>query len=210
MAKQSVASVSLDEINETRSKYFSAPRRTTLPYDVSEERNKKFIESQKTYVQKLKDDEVENFFKPFDLIFFERLDDGKVIRAVCDNFTIFFSDFDTFVAYAQNNPSQSEKSQNDWSAFVNYCFEIETTPEKAIGDFVQTKLLGQRFHSYQKSYAQQKDKQRKTAFDALPKTMQKQFGMLDEKRAHEIESFTNKLKYDQYAGDPSTMAPDTY
>lgn len=203
MAERKISHVTLSEIQEELGKSNNTPSNSS---NFSIHTNSSQPQS---YVSKLKDDEIISFFKPFGYLKMDRQNestDGMIpmVGVYCKNFLITFSDYDIFVNF--NIPELPIETQEkfDFNSFVEYCEAIETTPEKALSDIIQIQLLGQRFHSYQKNYVQRKQKERKTAFENLPKPLQKYMQTVDEKREHEIDGMQNKLMYNSFSGDPKS------
>lgn len=161
----------------------------------------------KSYIHKLKDEEIIDFFTPLGLIDFVRIaldpktNDLNSIRVFCKNFSAFFCDYDILITM---NPELNDRDSNidfDIESFLKYCESIETAPEKVLADKIQLELLGQRFHSYEKNFTQRKQQERKDAFSALSKPMKKLFKSTDERREIEIESTSNKLKFGNYSNE---------
>lgn len=189
MAKKQISTVSLDEIQATRNEN-EIPKANEL--------NK----TNKTYLSRLKDTEIAEFFKPFDFISFNRGEEigfNNMAVVVCNNFSVVFTDYDIIVQFF--NPTLPNSSF-DLNAFLDYCESINTTPEKAMADLVQINLLGQRFHSYNKNFTKIKQDERKLAFNSLPKSLKPMLKTLDQKREHELDGISTKLSYGDFIGDP--------
>ena len=154
-------------------------------------------------LSKLKDQEIIDFFSSLGYLGHTRQKNAfgtnqDAIIVYCDDFEVAFTDYDIIVN-CNVQTSFNDKKSFDMKAFRNYCEAIDTTPEKALSDLIQIKFLGQRFHKFGRNYAKQKNKQRKEAFSALPKNMQKQFAVIDQKREHEIDGIENMLAFGTFS-----------
>ena len=197
MADKHISRVTLSEIQQE------------LGQDYKQASSPALVESpdNNSYIAKLKDEEVVKFFEPFGFISMDRniADKNKnsidAIYVLCDNFEAALTDYDIIVDIFENPES---KNIFDINAFLNYCDTIDVKPDKALADIIQVELLGQRFHSYAKRFADKKQKDRKQAFEALPKTMKKHLAIIDEKREAEIDSIKNKLTFGTFEGEQKT------
>lgn len=194
MANKQIQSVTLDEINAIRSE--------NLKLDNTQQSTEK---KSPDYLNKLTDKEIESFFKPFGFLALVRGKDfgeDNMLGIVCDDFDVAVSNFDVAVNF--HPTSNSKSSSFDIKSFIDYCDKIDTSPEKALSDIIQIELLGQRFHSYNKNYVKTKQKERQQAFNNLPKSMQKMFKTLDQKREYELDGISTKLLYGDFIGDPQS------
>lgn len=164
----------------------------------------------KAYVERLSDQEIVDFFKPFGFIAMirENFNGFPAIEVVCEDFDVGFNDYDVAVNLDFAGTSSNPNNPFDFEAFEDYCNSIDTTPEQAIAEIIRIRLLGQRFHSYGKNYETKKQEQRKNSFSTLPKSMQKLFSEVNEKREAEITATANKLAYGTYQPEQATTNMD--
>lgn len=191
MANKQIQSVTLDEINTARSESLQPTNQQISTKKAPD------------YLNKLKDSEIENFFKPFGFLAMVRGSDfgeDNMIGIACEDFDVAISNFDVAVNFNQTTSKNS--STFDIGAFLDYCDKIDTSPEKALADIIQIELLGQKFHSYNKNFIKTKQTERKQAFNELPTSMKKLVKTLDQKREHELEGISTKLSYGDFEGDP--------
>lgn len=203
MKNRNVDKVSLDEIRQARGNSFvETTTEEQPPYDPNPKAKNN------SYIVKLKNDEIINFFRPFGLITLVRQTewfpgDLPAIQVVCKDFITAISDYDVVVTPNTHKTTSQPLENFDISAFVQYCDSINMTPEQAIEYMVVTDFLGPRFHSYEKRYFEQKQKERKQTTaefeNKLPKSVIKS---LDAKREHDITSIQNKLRYGSLEGEP--------
>lgn len=163
-------------------------------------------EQKKSYVEKLTDKEITDFFQPFGFIAMirENFNGFPAIEVICEDFDIAISDYDVAVNFDIDKSSINPKNPFDFESFVEYCNTIDTTPEQALSEIIKINLLGQRFHSYGRTYEQKKQQQRKNAFESLPKSMKKLMKVVDEKKEAEISASATKLAYGDYKVDQQT------
>jgi len=197
MADKQISRVTLSEIQQELGQDYKTSSSTLVE-----------LPEKSSYIAKLKDAEVSKFFEPFGFVSMNRhkadikdKNDFDAIYVLCDNFEAGLTDYDIIVDVFENPES---KNTFDFNAFLNYCDTIDVKPDKALADIIQVELLGQRFHSYAKRFADKKQKDRKQAFEALPKTMKNHLAIIDEKRKAEINSIKNKLTYGTFEGEPKT------
>lgn len=203
MSNRNITKVSLEEINQALGKSTIAPSATeSAPYNPDPRAKNN------SYVVKLKNQEIIDFFRPFGFITLVRQTewfpgDLPAIQVICKDFITAISDYDVVVTPNYEKSVSQPLEEFDTAAFVKYCDSIGMTPEEALEFLVVTEFLGPRFHSYAKNYSERKQKERKESTAAFEKLLPKSVvGALDAKREHDINSIENKLKYGSLAGDP--------
>lgn len=200
MADKKISKLSKDEIDKEYSEF----KATSLTQNNSNQNS----ESQ-SYIDKLKDKDIVDYFTPFGLVDFKKIkiaenDPFKALMVDCKNFTVILSDYDIIVSmHPETYNYDSNKQNSEFNIFdlFNYSSGIDTAPEKILADLIQIEFLGQRFHSYEKYYTKRKHKERKEAFDKLPKNMKHRLKVIDEKRRNEIDSIASKLQFGDFSGN---------
>ena len=205
MSNRNISKVSLEEINQALSKSTIAPSSAeTVPYKPDQRAKNN------SYVVKLKNQEIIDFFKPFGFITLVRQTewfpgDLPAIQVLCKDFVAAISDYDVVVTPNYEKSTTQPLVDFDTAAFVKYCDSIGMTAEEALEYLIVTDFLGPRFHSYAQKYDERKQKERKQLTaefkDVLPSSVIKS---LDAKREHDLNSIKNKLQYGSLEGDPQT------
>lgn len=205
MKNRNIDKVSLEEILQARgdqTAVFIADEQPPYNPDPQAKNN--------SYVVKLKNQEIIDFFNPFGFITLTRQTEWfpghlPAIQVICQDFITAISDYDVVVTPNYQKPSIQPAEQFDTASFVKYCESINMTPEQAIEYMVVTEFLGPRFHSYEKNYYERKQTERKQTTaefeNKLPKLV---INSLNQKREYEIKSVQNKLRFGSLEGEPQT------
>ncbi len=185
-----VSKVSREELAQASASLFGVPQKTSAPAKPVEKR------TDHSYIKKLSNDEIKNFFKGYGYLSHQKYKDDSDVdfaHIVCENFEIILNDFDLAVIC---KPEAASASSNfDFPAFVSYCNSVDVAPEQAIADIVVSDLMTPRFPSYAERRRKHKDAQARDAFANLPKSMRILLKPLNEKVMAENSMMENKGKY---------------
>lgn len=202
MANKSITRVSVEDIQK------ELGQSTTK---TAEESNPISYQKPQSYIDKLKDNEIKEYFSQFGYINHSKtkLDDAdkfSALNVLCDSFSVLLSDYDIIIKIELQPQLFSQSTKNDFNIFelVKYCEAIEMPLEKVLADKIQIEFLGQRFPSYGKNFSKRKQDERKKSYENLSKPMQKMFKTINEKKEHEINSIANKLHYGTFDAEQET------
>ena len=191
MAKnRNVSRLSKEEIARASASLFGMPQVKSTPTG-ADERPK-----QRSFLAKLSNKEIKEFFSGFGYISHEKYKDENNVdftHVTCENFEVIFNDFDFAVIC---NPSNTKSDSDfDYPAFLTYCDSVDKAPEEAIADIITADFLTPRFPTYAEKRRRYKDEQSRNAFESLPKSMRMKLKSLNEKVAAENALMENKGKY---------------
>lgn len=200
---KNVSRLTKEELAQASASFFGVPQKKSVPAEYGEK------QKQRTYLSKLSNKEIVEFFKDFGYIAHQKYQDDNGVdftNVVCENFEVIFSDFDFAVIC---NPKESTSSSPfDYASFVKYCDSVDKAPEEAIADIITSDLLTPRFPSYAEKRRKHKDEQARNAFAALPKSMKIKLKSLNEKVVAENALMENKGKYGSF--DAESFLKTTY
>ncbi len=192
MANRTVSAVDVSELEAAKTEFYGAAQ----PKSITPENFQ--IKENKPYVLRLKEEEIEKFFKPFDLIGFYKDEESKLLGVCCEAFNAAISDFEVVIMIDGSvKLTNNDKKSFDFHSFCEYCDTIGLTPEQVLTYKIQTELLGNRFHSYGRDLENDKSHKRKKAQKALPEHIKKLFPIANEMAKVKDTAITNKIKYGQ-------------
>lgn len=200
---RNVSKLTKAELAQASAMFFGMPQTKTTPVDAE---NKP---KQRSFLAKLSNQEIKEFFSKFGYISHEKYKDENGIDftdVVCENFEVIFNDFDFAVNCNQSN--KKTDSDFDYPAFLTYCDSIDKAPEEAIADIITSDFLTPRFPTYAEKRRKHKDEQARNAFAALPKSMRIKLKSLNEKVGAENALMENKGKYGTF--DAENFLKTTY
>ena len=198
-----VSKVSKEELAQASASLFGVPQKKSAPDQAGEK------QKQRSYVSKLTNKELKEFFSQFGYVSHQKYQDetgADFTHVTCENFEVIFNDFD--MAIICNPASVKSESDFDYPAFLTYCDSIDKAPEEALADIVTADFLTPRFPSYAEKRRKHKDEQARNAFAALPKSMRIKLKSLNEKVATENALMENKGKYGTF--DAEEFLKTTY
>lgn len=102
----------------------------------------------RSFISKLKDTEIENFFERFGYLSHERLTDKQkndYLHIVCENMEVIMNDFDIGVTFY---PELTSISKFKYNEFQNFCRVLGISETKAMADIITSQLMTPRFPSY--------------------------------------------------------------
>lgn len=190
MAK--VEKLTKDELAYAKNNSISSTKESNFSHAKNPQKNNVFI-------SKLSVQEIEEFFKKFGVNFVAKIPTEKepeFVYVQCDQFSVTFTDFvSTFNFDYSGTPDLTDKSNFNLSLFAKYCDEIEVYPDQAISHLIAVNLFGKRFPSYANAKREFDQKNQKQAFEKLPRSMQKDLGIVHEIKENENKGIYNKLTY---------------
>ncbi len=200
---RNVSKVSREELAQASASLFGIPQKKSVP-DKSQDQPK-----QRSYISKLTNKELKEFFSGFGYIAHQKYQDENGVdftHVTCENFEVIFNDYDMAVIC---NPANTKSNSGfDYPAFLTYCDSVDLAPEQAIADIVTADFLTPRFPSYAEKRRKHKDAQARSAFESLPKAMRMKLKSINEKIAAENALMENKGKYGTF--DAEEFLKTTY
>ncbi len=183
-------------VSKVSAEAISAERNSYVAEGSSQNREPSFSELLNTsFVSKLSDEEIRNFFKKYEMVYFDRIKDetGNVsaLDVTCSDFSLLFGDNDALEIYLyQDNPYDTKgiairefhhqeyverfnsQPKFNFDEFKAYCESIGSNALDVINQDIQENLLGNK-RNYLNQRADLQEKILHDNFDNIPEKYKK-------------------------------------